>query len=224
MSAKHFNILVDAVAREWVQQLGEESELEEEVITELMATFFAIFYIDDGYLASQDLEFLPRVLNILVELFACVGFKTNAKKIQTMICTPRRIQTQLPMASHQQKRQGLAMAGEWDSWKVQCHQCNKMMFASSLRRHLADQHKVYQQLVVAEELLGAQAGVTYQAHPDLGLGGRAHMPHPRMRRGVTWRVDASVTLQRSSPLDKVVILMEGYIPWCELCAMQVNPA
>jgi hypothetical protein len=34
------------------------------------------------------------------------------------------------------------------------------MSASSLRHHLADQHEVYQLVVVAEELLGAQAGVT----------------------------------------------------------------
>ncbi len=41
--AKLFNILVDAVVREWVRQLREESELEEAVITKLMAAFFAIF-------------------------------------------------------------------------------------------------------------------------------------------------------------------------------------
>jgi hypothetical protein len=62
------------------------------------------------------------------------------------------------------------MAEEWDSRKVQCHQCNKMMAASSLRRHLVEQHKVYQQVVVAEELLGARAGVTYHVHPELGDG------------------------------------------------------
>jgi hypothetical protein len=46
LSAKLLNILVDAVAREWVRQLREESELEEAAITELMAAFFAIFYVD----------------------------------------------------------------------------------------------------------------------------------------------------------------------------------
>ncbi len=85
MSAKLFNILVDAVAREWVRQLQEESELEEAVIMELMAAFFAIFYVDDAYLASQDPEFLQWVLDILVNLFARVGLKTNMKKTQMMI-------------------------------------------------------------------------------------------------------------------------------------------
>jgi hypothetical protein len=39
LSTKLFNILVDAVAREWVRQLQEESELEEAVITELGCYF-----------------------------------------------------------------------------------------------------------------------------------------------------------------------------------------
>ncbi len=43
LSAKLFSILVDAVTREWVQQLREESELEEAVITELMTAFFLSF-------------------------------------------------------------------------------------------------------------------------------------------------------------------------------------
>jgi hypothetical protein len=132
LSTKLFNILVNAGAREWVQQLREESELEEAVITELMAAFFAIFYVDDAYLASRDPEFLQQALDILVGLFAGVGLETIMKKTQTMICTPGRTQTQLPTASYAQMKEGLTTAGEWDSWKVLCHQCNKLMSASSL--------------------------------------------------------------------------------------------
>jgi hypothetical protein len=52
-----------------------------------MATFFAIFYVNDAYLASRDAEFLQRALNILVDLFKWVELKTNTSKMQTMICT-----------------------------------------------------------------------------------------------------------------------------------------
>jgi len=52
-------------------------------------------------------------------------------------------------------REGLVAAEEWDSWKV-------MMALSSLRRHLADQHKIYQQVVGVEELIEAKADVTYR--------------------------------------------------------------
>jgi hypothetical protein len=43
LSAKLFNIPADAVAREWVRQLQEESELEEAVIPKLMAVFLQSF-------------------------------------------------------------------------------------------------------------------------------------------------------------------------------------
>jgi hypothetical protein len=222
LSAKLFNILVDAFAREWVWQLREESELEEAVITELMAAFFAIFYVDDAYLASRDPEFLQRALDILVDLFARVGLETNVKKTQTMICTPRRIRTQLPAASYARMREGLTTAEEWDSRKVQCHQCNKMMAGSSLCRHLADQREVYQQVVVAEELLGARAGVTYHAHPELGGGLKCPVPGcaGKLRRG--WMLRRH--FRDLHPLDKVVFSMEGYFLRCERWAMQVNPA
>jgi hypothetical protein len=53
-----------------------------------MATFFAIFYVDDAYLVSHNPEFLQRVLDILINLLACVGLEINVQKTQTMICTP----------------------------------------------------------------------------------------------------------------------------------------
>ena len=50
-----------------------------------MLTFFAIFYVDNAYLASRDAEFLQRTLDLLVSLFARVGLETNVSKTQTMI-------------------------------------------------------------------------------------------------------------------------------------------
>jgi hypothetical protein len=43
LSAKLFNVLVDAIAQEWLQELWEGSALEPDEINCLMATFFAIF-------------------------------------------------------------------------------------------------------------------------------------------------------------------------------------
>ncbi len=77
LSAKLFNILVNAVVREWLHQLREGKEFEEDELLEMMATFFAIFYVDDVYLASWDAGFLQRALDVLVELFERVGLQTN---------------------------------------------------------------------------------------------------------------------------------------------------
>ena len=73
LSAKLFNILVDAVAREWLRELREGGGYEVWELDDLVSTFFAIFYVDNAYLASRDTEFLQRVLDILVSLFDRVG-------------------------------------------------------------------------------------------------------------------------------------------------------
>jgi hypothetical protein len=52
LSARLFNIMVDAVVREWIQQLRVDGDYKEREFVEYMATFFAIFYVDDAYLAS----------------------------------------------------------------------------------------------------------------------------------------------------------------------------
>jgi hypothetical protein len=96
------------------------------------------------------------------------------------------------------------------------------MAASSLRRHLADQHEVYQQVVVAEELLRARAGVTYHVHPELGGGLKCPVPGCAGKLRGGWMLRGH--FRDLHPLDKVVVSMGGYFPWCEQCAMQVNPA
>ena len=126
-----------------------------------MSTFFAIFYIDNTYLASRDADFLQCALDILVSLFKRVGLETNTSKMQTMICTPGRTRTQLPAESYRQLRQGCVTAAEWNARDVECSRCGKTMRASSLRRHLADMHNVFQQRVVAKEMLEHHPAQTY---------------------------------------------------------------
>ncbi len=58
LSAKLFNVLVDVIKLEWLQELQEGSALEPDEIDCLMATFFAIFYVNDAYLASRNPDFL----------------------------------------------------------------------------------------------------------------------------------------------------------------------
>jgi hypothetical protein len=60
LSAKLFNLLVDAVAREWLLRLPREAVKDhgEEELAKLVRGFFAIFYVDDAYFASQDPVFL----------------------------------------------------------------------------------------------------------------------------------------------------------------------
>jgi hypothetical protein len=112
LSAKLFNILVDAIVRELSWSLKEEGDYKEAELEELMATFFTIFYVDDSYLASRSAEFLQRALDIIIGLFERVGLEINTKKTQTMICTPGRTRTQLPFESYRRMQRGRVTAAE----------------------------------------------------------------------------------------------------------------
>jgi hypothetical protein len=154
--AKLFNILVNAVVWEWMQQMQEDKDYKEEELAEFMVTFFAIFYIDNVYLASQDAVFLQHALTLLVHLFEQISLQMNTTKTQMMIYTPGWIRTQLPPESYPRMQQGQVTASKWNSRNVECHQCGKELKASSLGHHLADVHDIYQQTVIAKELLEAQ--------------------------------------------------------------------
>ncbi len=77
-----------------------------------MATFFAIFYVDNAFLTSWDVGFLQHALTLLVNLFERVGLQANMSKTQTMICTPGRIRTQLPSESYRRMQTGQVTASK----------------------------------------------------------------------------------------------------------------
>jgi hypothetical protein len=150
-----------------MQQLEEDGDYKEEEVAEYMATFFAIFYVYDPFLASRDASFLQHALTLLVNLFERVGLQANTSKTQTMICNPGRIRTQLPSESYRQMQTGQVKASEWNSCNVECYQCGKELKASSLGCHLADVHDIYQQTVIAKELLEAQPPILYMVSSEL---------------------------------------------------------
>ena len=63
------------------------------------------------------------------------------------------MRTQLPAVLYRRLQCGRVTAAEWNTRDVKSLKCGKMVKATSLRRHLADMHNVYQQTVVVEEML-----------------------------------------------------------------------
>jgi hypothetical protein len=222
LSAKLFNIMVDAVVWEWMCQLEQDGDYNKEQAVELTATFFAIFYVDNAYLASRDAGFLQLALTLLVNLFVQVGLQTNMSKTQTMICTPGRIRTQLPSESYRRMMIGRVTASEWNSRNVECYQCGNEVKASSLSRHLLDVHDIYQQTVVAEELLELRPPVLYMVSTGLHARGLP-CPYPQClgRLGNGWNMRRH--FRDIHPLDLVMVPKEGRYARCERCGMQVNP-
>jgi hypothetical protein len=221
LSAKLFNIMVDAVVREWLHILREEeTNMEGEELDLLMETLFAIFYVDDTYIAARDPTILQQAINILVTTFECVGLETNTKKTQAMTCMPGKIRLQLPSGSYQRMCSGCTPAADWDAHTVTCRECGKDMRASSLSRHLADQHKIYQQQVVAEELLEGREGVTYKVAPGCG---KLRCPFPLCKGELASGWMMRRHFRDLHPLDYVVVAKEGRYPRCPHCSMQTNP-
>ena len=57
LSAKLFNIIVDAVVCEWMQLMRETLDDSDGQLAIRVKELFTKFYVDDGYIASRDAEF-----------------------------------------------------------------------------------------------------------------------------------------------------------------------
>jgi hypothetical protein len=221
LSAKLFNIVINMVVCEWMGLMHKMINDVEGNLAECIEGRFAVFFVDNGFIASCNAEFLQEALDILVKTFKCIGLATNTKKTQAMICTPGRIWVQLLIDSYKRMHKGVA-AGEESRRAVMCHVCNKALQTRSLRLHLLSAHDIHQQVVVAEALLEEWVGVRYKANP-----GRSKEPiqcpfpgcpdvlsSPYMLRCHFWDLH---------PKDTVEISREGTFPRCKHCMMQCNP-
>ena len=93
--ARLFNLVVNAVAQELLQRLSEEvgDGAALDGLGDALRILLAVFYVDDGLLASRDPDLLQRALNHLIDLFERFGLKTNAIKTKSMTCVPGKVRT-----------------------------------------------------------------------------------------------------------------------------------
>jgi hypothetical protein len=126
------------------------------------------------------------------------------------------------MESYRRMQQGQVRVSEWNSCDVECRQCGKVLKASSLGRHLADVHDIYQQAVVADELLEAQPPVLYMVRAKLHA---RDLPCPYL--GCNGRLQDGWMMRRHfqdvHPMDLIKVPKEGRFDRCERCGMQVHP-
>ena len=78
---------MDAVVRHWVHRVVEKAEARGETGREVRHRA-ALFYADDGMVASSDPAWLQGAFTALVGLFDRVGLRTNAGKTVSMVCHP----------------------------------------------------------------------------------------------------------------------------------------
>ena len=89
LSPTIFNIMVDAIICCWFSLVLPGGRAEFNGLSESVAEQLALFYVDNGLLASTNAKWLQTALTCLIELFECIGLQTNANKTKTMICSSR---------------------------------------------------------------------------------------------------------------------------------------
>ncbi|KAL7552528.1 hypothetical protein ACHAWF_016807 [Thalassiosira exigua] len=218
LSPKLFNILVDAIVREWLRVLfGDDAALglDEEMLRVLMA----LFYADDGFIASRDPDMLQEASDVLVGLFDRVGLVCNTTKTKALTFVPGKIRTRLSVSSYQ-RRFGLGTRAAWMSRRVECDQCGQELAASSLGKHMETQHGVFQAQVVAPEFLEDRPARTYEAHESADGIYRCPVPDCEGEARQKWGLRRH--FRDRHPLDMVSTPGEGVLPRCENCGMQTS--
>ena len=82
-----FNVVVDVLVRHWVAGFIADAEEWGKLGNEGRHQA-ALFYADDGMVASSDPQWLQGALNTLVGLFDRVGMQTNVGKTVGIVCHP----------------------------------------------------------------------------------------------------------------------------------------
>ena len=136
-----FNIIADAVIRAWLTAVSEVDTDASDGLGRNIIDGAALFYADDGLVASPDKEWLQEAFEVLVDLFSRVGLRTNTDKTKVMVFLPGSIRTYYSEAAYKRK-----IEGEGDSYRqrkrrrVACTECGKDLAVGSVRAHMRSQH------------------------------------------------------------------------------------
>ena len=172
LSPTIFNLMVDAVVREWLSRALSPEEAREAILQ--VRQLMAAFYADDAVVASRDPDKLQDSFDELTALFDRVGLKTNAKKTEVMVMTPGRIRAKLSPEGYEARMRldgedvGLGGRGPVGR-RVQCPKCCKTLKAASLRSHMETQHDEYEVFLPPAE--DAAPPATYHVRKDVARGG-----------------------------------------------------
>ncbi len=130
LSSLMFNVYVNCVVREWLQQvLGED--VAQDGVGNLVHDQCITFFVDDWLVAVRCPEWLQSSFNILITLFEWIGLWTNAKKMKVMTCLPGKIRVAQTEAEYASQQMGLGTSTT-KCRRVDCEVCGTSLAAESL--------------------------------------------------------------------------------------------
>ena len=140
MSSTIFNVVVDAVVHHWVTGVVVDAKAQGGLGQEGRHQA-ALFYTDDGMVASSDPRWLQGAFNTLVGLFSRVVLRTNVRKTVGMVCHPCQAEGNLSTEAYGRRVKGVGPTyRERLKGPVEVGKCGELLAAGSLSSHLLTQH------------------------------------------------------------------------------------
>jgi hypothetical protein len=128
LSGLVFNIYVNAVVREWLRQvLGDNAA--QKGLGEAACNHTVAFFVDDGLVAAKCPDWLQSSFTILVNLFKCIGLRTNAANTKVMTCLPGKIWVAKTEEEYATQQTGNAATTK--HWCIDCKVCGISLAAES---------------------------------------------------------------------------------------------
>ena len=217
-----FNLMVDAVIREWERQL-----LLEGLPLNQVRVLVAIFYADNGLIAARNPKTLQTAIDLLTGLFDRVGLQTNTKKTEVMVFLPGKIRTSLSEEAYKARMEE-DFRGKRKGRKVECGECGALLAVGSLAKHQETQHDIFQSFVLEEGQGGSPPSPRHWTAAHFPEEGCYRCPVPDCPQGQAGRGAGSSWNLRwhfayRHPQDTVRV--EGMcFEKCHLCGMQVATA
>jgi exonuclease III len=123
-----FNIIVDAVVRDWEVRMGNNRGERRETKSQ--------FYADDGLLSGEDPKEVQHGLDILTDGFARVGLKMNATKTEAMTIRGGKAIHRISDKAYIRRLTGTGMTHKEHSLqKMQCNHCGQIVSRQYLTKH-----------------------------------------------------------------------------------------
>jgi hypothetical protein len=116
-----FNIVCDAVIREWESQMNNGTAQERKETR-------AQFYADDGLLSGENPQEVQRAMDIFTTVFARVGLKMNATKTKAMTMIGSKAFASISKTAYTRRITGEGLTHrERNLQKVECELCGEMI-------------------------------------------------------------------------------------------------
>jgi len=221
-----FNIMVDAVVRNW-RHIHNPEGVED----------MAVFYADDGTLTGTDAEALQRALDTMTRDFKSLGLQMNAEKTEFMVMAggKRVVITSERAMNRKHTGQGLTHRQRQHE-PILCIECGKETVRMHMKRHLQTKRCQAARKNFVPPTPDRERSEREQATTPLIPQQTYQISIPREatsfvtcpREGCEYRARQNAQSQRSDMrrhfqqrhfMDTIIIEEEGLLPQCRECGL-----